>query len=288
MSLAALFWVDAVKSEIAGSRGHGCLKFCDLVGHARCGCTGATSGFLSGSTPRGLAGVHQLPMLGLLGRGKTIVDVSGVTLGLDIGHLVDLLLRDEPASTRVTTMSTATAGPAAALTATSTSLSKGQNGAALGNNVILMQALEVAIKVHDRVEVRELGKGNQDSGLNRVEGVVIDPFFEVMDLHGFGNVLNSELKESSKLIVLLHVCSTVLVKVVILAVTTVEQGLEGQNDVAVHGADPVNPKEESVQSTPDLAAILHGRVLLHMLPCRRGGVLGMEDGPNLLCVSEEG
>jgi hypothetical protein len=153
LSLAALFWVAAVKSEIAGSRGHGCLKFCDLVGHARCGCTGATSGFLSGSTPRGLAGVHQLPMLGLLGRGKTIVDVSGVMFGLDIGHLVDLLLRDEPASTRVTTMSTATAGPAAALTATSTSLSKGQNGAALGNNVILLQALEVAIKVHDRVEV---------------------------------------------------------------------------------------------------------------------------------------
>ena len=87
---------------------------------------------------------------------------------------------------------------------------------------------------------------------------------------------------------LLHVCSTVLVKVVILAVTTVEQGLESQNDVAVHGADPVNPKEEGVQSTPDLAAILHGRVLLHMLPCRGGGLLDMEDGRNLLCVSEEG
>jgi hypothetical protein len=38
-------------------------------------------------------------MLGLLGRGKTIIDISGVTLGLDIGHLVDLLLRNEPIST---------------------------------------------------------------------------------------------------------------------------------------------------------------------------------------------
>jgi hypothetical protein len=56
------------------------------VVHARRGCTGATSSSLSGSNPGGLAGVHQLPMLGLLGRGKTIVDVSGITLGLNIGH----------------------------------------------------------------------------------------------------------------------------------------------------------------------------------------------------------
>ncbi len=109
-----------------------------------------------------------------------------------------------------------------------------------------------------------------------------------MDLHGFVDVLNSELEESDQSIVLLHVRSTVLVKDVVLVVTTVEQGLEGQIDVAVHGADPVTPKEEGVQSTPDLEAILRGRVLLQMLPCRGGGVLGMEDGPNLLCVGEEG
>jgi hypothetical protein len=124
-----------------GNGGHSCLKFCDLVVHARRGCTGATSSSLSGSNPGGLAGVHQLPMLGLLGRGKTIVDVSGVTLGLNIGHLVDFLLGNEPASTRVTTMSTAMARPAAALATTSTFLIKGQNDAALGNNVIGLEGL---------------------------------------------------------------------------------------------------------------------------------------------------
>jgi hypothetical protein len=168
------------------------------VVYARRGCTGATSGSLSWSIPGGLAGVHQLPMLGLLGRGKTIVGLGQVTLGLDIGHLVDFLLGNKPAGTPVTTTSTATAGPAAASAATATSLIKGQNGAALGNNVILLCALEVAIEVHDGVEVSELFAVNHDGGLNRVEGFVLDPFFKVMDLHGFVNALDTKLKESAQ------------------------------------------------------------------------------------------
>ncbi len=43
-----------------------------------------------------------------------------------------------------------------------------------------------------------------------------------------------------------------------------------------------------MQGAPDLAAILRGRILLDMLPCRGSGVLSMEDRPDLLCVSEEG
>ena len=195
--------------------------------YARHGCTGVTSGALRRSTPGSLAGVHQLPMLGLLDRGKTIVDLGGVTLGLNIGHLVDFLLRNKPARARATTMSTATAGPAAASPATPTSMSEGRDGAALGGNGILLRALEVTIKVHDSVEVREIGAVNQDSGLDRVEGVLPDPYFKVMDLHGFVDILDFELKESGQLIVLLQKRSTVLVKAVVLAITTVEQGLEG-------------------------------------------------------------
>ena len=48
------------------------------------------------------------------------------------------------------------------------------------------------------------------------------------------------------------------------------------------------PKEQGVQGAPDLAAILPGRILLDVLPCRGSGVLGMEDCPNLLRISEEG
>ena len=87
--------------------------------------------------------------------------------------------------------------------------------------------LEVAIKVHDRVEVREPGAVDHDSGLDKVEGVILDSFFKEMDLHGFANILDSELEESSQSIVLLHMGSTVLVEVVVLTGTTVEQGLEG-------------------------------------------------------------
>jgi hypothetical protein len=195
-------------------------------------------------------------MLGLLSRGKIVVDLGWVMLGLNIGHLVDFLLRNKAASTQITTTSTATAGPAAASTATSTSLSEGWDGAALEDNVILLRVLEVAIEICGRVEAREPGAVNKYRCLDRVEGVLLDPFFKVMDLHGFVDVLNSELEESGQSIVQLYVRSTVLVKGVVLAVTTVEQGLEGQNDVAVHDGDPVTPEEEGVKGTTGLAAIL--------------------------------
>ena len=67
-----------------------------------------------------------------------------------------------------------------------------------------------------------------------------------MDLHVLAHILDSKLKLSGQSIVLLHVGSTVLVESVIIAVTTLEQVLEGRNDVTVHGADLVTPKEEGV------------------------------------------
>ncbi len=243
---------------------------------------------LSGASLGGLAGVPQLPMLSLLGRGKSVVDLGGVNLVLDPSHLVNFLLGNNPAGARVTTASTATAGPAVASTATATSLIECRNGAALGCNVVLLGLLEVAIEVHDGDEVWEFLAVSQDHGLHRVEGVVLDSLLKIMDLHFLVEVLDSIFLESGQLVVLLHVGSTVLVEVVVLKVTSVEQRLEGRDDVRVHGVDPVTHKEEGVQGPPDLAAILRGLVLLDVLPRRRGGVLGVEDGPNLLRVSEEG
>jgi hypothetical protein len=87
-------------------------------------------------------------MLGLLGGGKIVVDLGRVNRGLNIGHLIDFLLGNNPAGMQVTTTFAATAGPATASAATATSLIKDQNGAALGNNVILLGALEVGVCVN--------------------------------------------------------------------------------------------------------------------------------------------
>jgi hypothetical protein len=67
--------------------------------------------------------------------------------------------------------------------------------------------------------------------------------------------------------VLLHLSSTVLVKIEVLAVTSIMQGLEGQEDVRAHGIDLVPPKEMAVEGAPSLASILLGCELLDMLPC---------------------
>ena len=93
------------------SGGHGCLEL--RHGDSRCRCTGAALGALCGSTPRGCTRIKHLPMLGLLGRGKSIVDLDGVMLVLDVGHLVNFYLRDKPVSMRVATTATtrATARP---------------------------------------------------------------------------------------------------------------------------------------------------------------------------------
>ena len=241
--LAVRLLVAAVKSKIAVTAEDMAVLNSNNRDNTSCGCTGATLGALHGSTPRGLARIHQLPMLGLLDRGNIVVDLGEVTLGLNI-HFVDFLLRNDPASTRVATTSTATAGPATALPTASTLLSKDQDGVALGDNVILLQVLEVTIKPHDRCKSGELGSVNQDGGLDRTEGVIPDAFFEVMDFHVLTHILASVLKEIVQSFVLLHMGSIVLVEGIILAVTTVVQVLEGRNDVTVHGADLVTPKEE--------------------------------------------
>jgi hypothetical protein len=74
----------------------------------------------------------------------------------------------------------------------------------------------------------------------------------------------------------------IVVEVVVLAVAIIEQVLEGCNDVTVHDVNLVTPKEMGVEGTPDMVAVLGGRVFLHMLPHTKGREQGMEDGPNLL------
>jgi hypothetical protein len=86
-----------------------------------------------------------------------------------------------------------------------------------------------------------------------------------MDLRWFSQILNSIFQEGGKLVVLLHVGSTLLVKGIALAVATIKQVLEGRDDVIVHGVNLVPPKELGAKTMLDMMTVLCGPVFLHML-----------------------
>jgi hypothetical protein len=87
-----------------------------------------------------------------------------------------------------------------------------------------------------------------------------------VDLHGLLKRDHTILGKAGMAIVLLHMGSAVLLKIEILAVTTIMQVLEGQEHVRAYGIDLVPPKEMIVESTPSLAPILLGSKLLDVLP----------------------
>ena len=62
-----------------------------------------------------------------------------------------------------------------------------------------------------------------------------------MDMHCFPNVGDIMSRKGGELVVLLHVGITVLVEGIVLAVITIEQVLEGCDDVIVHGLNLVPP-----------------------------------------------
>ena len=136
---------------------------------------------------------------------------------------------------------TATTSSPTALPATSTALGEGRDIASLRWDIRLLQALEPNIELHNRVKVLKLLAVNQDSSLDRVEGQILDPLLKVMDLLLFHQFRDHIFREGGMLVVLLHVGSTVLVKGIVLAVTTVVQVLEveGHQDDGVHSINLV-------------------------------------------------
>jgi hypothetical protein len=84
------------------------------------------------------------------------------------------------------------------------------------------------------------------------------------------------------MIMLLNMSNAILVKGKNLAIATVVQGLEGRQNVRIHGVDHVPPKEMVVKGAPCSVAILLGHECLHMFSHTGSGKTRMEDGPNLL------
>ncbi len=87
---------------------------------------------------------------------------------------------------------------------------------------------------------------------------------------------------------LCHVGKAILVEVEILAVALIDLRLEGRDNVVAHGVDLVLPKEVRMEGAVYLPSVLGHGELLHVLPHAGGREKGMENGPNLFHVSEEG
>jgi hypothetical protein len=137
-----------------------------------------------------------------------------------------------------------------ALSTPSTSLESRDIADLLGRGFCLLRALEVDIDSHHRLKILEPCAVNQDHALNGGKGLVSDPIFKVVDLHGFFKGRHIPLSKSGVTIVLVHMGSTVLVKSEIPWITTVGQSLEDQEDIGDHGVHLVPPKEMIVEGTP--------------------------------------
>jgi hypothetical protein len=87
-----------------------------------------------------------------------------------------------------------------------------------------------------------------------------------VDLHALFKWGNAVVKERCVAVVLCHMGETILVEVPILAVSLIDLGLEGREDVVNHGVDLVSPKEMGMKGAIHLASIMGRCELLHVLP----------------------
>jgi hypothetical protein len=89
-----------------------------------------------------------------------------------------------------------------------------------------------------------------------------DSVYKVVDLSALFEESHAKFSEGGMSIVLLHMSSTVLVKINVLAVTRIMEGIEGQENVSAYGINLVLPEEGVVEGPPCLASILLGCELL--------------------------
>ena len=213
-----------------------------------------------------------------------------VVLVLDVSGLVHFGLRDKPLSSSIGVAPTATtaAGPATTSTATAAACD-GRELASLGNTRIRLLASRGGhIHVHHALKILEPRAVDQDGIPSSVKRGVLDPIFKVENLHALLEWVHTVLHEGSVAVVLCHMGKAILVEVKILAVALIDLCLEGRNNFVAHGVDLVLPKEVGMDGAVHLPSVLGHSELIHVLPHARGQEKGMENGPNLLHVSEEG
>ncbi len=191
-------------------------------------------------------------MLLLLGRGELAVLGMGVPLGFDSGHLMNLFLGYNSFQAGVRSTSSTSPTSPTAFSATSVTLESRDIAGLMGRGFGLLRALKIHIKPHHSIKLLKLLAVHHNSALDRGKGQIRDPVLKIVDLHSLFKGGHTILAKSGMAIVLLHIGSAVLVKIKVLAVTTVVQALEGQENVRDHGVNLVPHKEMIVEGSPGL------------------------------------
>jgi len=123
---------------------------------------------------------------------------------------------------------TTAAGPTAASASATTAPHDSRELPSWGSSVGLLASLGGQVQVHYAVKVRKLRTVDQDGIPSSIQGQVLDPFFNVVDLHALFTWGNVVLEERCVSVVLCHMGEAIFVEVEILAVTLIDFRLEGR------------------------------------------------------------
>ncbi len=165
----------------------------------------------------------------------------------------------------------------------------GNRGYLLGLWVIgwVLSALKLNISIFHRVKVSKVSMVGINQRLRGIKRGVPDPILEPEGLEALSKRRNPILLEVCMLVMLLNVKVHIFVKIEVLAVALIPEGLQlGRNGVP--GQDNLlSAKEKCVQGPVNLLPILSLAELLHMAPPARFTPTSMEDIVNHDHISQE-
>ncbi len=130
----------------------------------------------------------------------------------------------------------------------------------------VLSMLELNVSIFHRVKVSKIGTVSIDRRLHCIKGGIPDLILEPEGLKVLRKRHNPVLLEVYMLVMLLNVKVHVLVKIEVLAVSLISEGLQSGHN-GVPGRDNLlSAKEESVQGLVHLSPILGLVELLHVTP----------------------
>jgi hypothetical protein len=244
-----------------------------------------TSGW---SSPWGLAGIPKLPKLLLLSRGQLVKLGIWIVPVNNVGLLVNFKLGNKSLLAIVrglgslSLVMSAWVIPAPAPT-------MGNRGNLLGLWVIgrVVCALEFHISILNRVKVSKIGMVSIDWRLHSIERGVPDSILEPEGLEVLSERHNPVLLEVWMLVMLLNMKIHILVKIEVLAISVIPEGLQLGHNGAPGRHNTLPTKEKSVQGPIHLLHVLGLAELFHVISPARFPPASMEDVVNRDHIGQE-